>query len=219
MGAANRTPVAIIHPDEVVRAGFTLFLSLTEGYEVVFSAATAQEFLAWPEQGALILLMRHPLEVDHGCGIALVRAHFEHLRIVAVARHATPEGMRAAARAGANGYLPMQASSKETLAILDDVRVRGYGFHPPFLARCVAGIPEVPGLQPVDLDEQHIAVLRLLAHPKEYSDAQIAELLGLKTSTVKSYRKDIHAALGVHSATAAVVKGIALGLIPLPEYD
>ncbi len=209
--------VAVIEPVEVVRSGLEHLLKLSEGFTQVFSEPSVEAFLAWEQQGATILIMHHPLEGENGCGLALVHAHFEHLRILAFAYKASPAGMRCAARSGACGYLPMTASSKETTAALDDVRKRGHSFYAPFLITCVGGTVELPGLPLFDLTEQQMAILRLLSDPEEYSNHQIGDKLDLAVSTVETYRKHILKALGVRSSIAAVVKAIGLGLIDLPE--
>lgn len=219
MGAVQRTPVAIIEPLEIMRRGLAEVVEHSEDFEVVFQADRAEDFLAWREQRARILIIKHPCVVNETCAITLLKAHFPHLRQLAWAHNGTPAGMRAASRSGAVGYLPTKAGSQEIISALVDIRIRGHYFHAPFLIPCVAGTVEGTGTERMGLTEQHIAILRLLAHPKEYSDAQIGDIVDLKPATVKSYRKQIHAALGVHSATAAVLKGIWSGLITLPEWD
>jgi DNA-binding CsgD family transcriptional regulator len=54
-------------------------------------------------------------------------------------------------------------------------------------------------------------VLRLVARGHTYASA--AERLGLSTHTVASHIKKIYRKLGVHSAGAAVMRALKLGLI------
>lgn len=219
MGTAQRIPVAIIEPLEMLRASLAQVVRTSEAFEVAYQTDSAEHFLAWPDQTARILIINHPSVVNGTCAIALLNKHFPHLRQLAWALTGSPSGMRAAVLSGACGYLPVHASSQEFGAALNDIRVRGHYFHAPYMIPCVAGTVEDNGVERWGLTEQHVAILRLMAHPKEYSDAQIGDLLDLTPSTVKSYRKAIHAALGVHSATAAVLKAIWLGLITLPEWE
>ena len=219
MGLERRTPVAIIEPQEIMRLGLAEVVEHSEGYEVVFQGATAEAFLAWPEQSALLLIIDPDVPAGRSCPIALLHGHFPYLRQLALARKASVAGMRAATRSGAVGYLPLDAGALDLLAALDELRIQGQSFYRPLLIPCLSGTEEVPGLQLFDRDEKYLPILRLMAHPKEYCDAQIGDLVGLKASTVKTYRKHIHAALGVHSATAAVLKAISLGLITPPVWD
>lgn len=61
------------------------------------------------------------------------------------------------------------------------------------------------------LTEREIDVLRLIA--RDYTYAQAAVRLGLSAHTVASHIKKAYRKLGVHSAGAAVMRAMRLGLI------
>ncbi|HYR37224.1 MAG TPA: LuxR C-terminal-related transcriptional regulator [Burkholderiales bacterium] len=63
----------------------------------------------------------------------------------------------------------------------------------------------------VRLTAREADVLRLLAHGRTY--AQAAEELGTSTHTVCSHVKNAYRKLDVHSAAAAVLQAVRLGLI------
>lgn len=219
MEAARRIPVAVLHPVLATRLGSALLVDRSEGFEVVFHAATVEEFLAWPEQRARILIIRHPWQVNGNCAIGLIHGHFPQLRLLAYGEPGSPAGMRAAARSNACGYVPNLADDTSLIAALVDLHEQGQAFHRPYLSSCVAGKLDTLAKRLKKLNNQHMAVLGLLADPHEYTDAQIAEKQHLSKATVKSYRKDIHAALGVRSLRGALLKAIWAGVIPLPDWE
>jgi DNA-binding CsgD family transcriptional regulator len=63
----------------------------------------------------------------------------------------------------------------------------------------------------VRLTAREADVLRLLAHGRTY--AQAAGELGMSTHTVCSHVKNAYRKLDVHSAAAAVLQAVRLGLI------
>ena len=69
---------------------------------------------------------------------------------------------------------------------------------------------------PPDLSQRELDVIRWIGEGK--SNAVIAQILGIKKSSVDSYVKRIFAKLGVSDRTAAAVKAVALGLITTGEH-
>jgi DNA-binding CsgD family transcriptional regulator len=61
------------------------------------------------------------------------------------------------------------------------------------------------------LTEREVDVLRLIARGHTYANA--AERLGISPHTVASHIKKAYRKLGVHSAGAAVMRAVTLGLI------
>jgi DNA-binding CsgD family transcriptional regulator len=63
----------------------------------------------------------------------------------------------------------------------------------------------------VRLTEREVDVLRLIARGHTYANA--AQRLGISPHTVASHIKKAYRKLGVHSAGAAVMRAVTLGLI------
>jgi DNA-binding CsgD family transcriptional regulator len=63
----------------------------------------------------------------------------------------------------------------------------------------------------VRLTPREIDILRLIS--RGYTYARAAERLGLSAHTVASHIKKIYRKLGVHSAGAAVMRAVKLGVI------
>ena len=96
----------------------------------------------------------------------------------------------------------------EIVGTIRDVRA-GRGRLPPGIARKLAERRRRP-----ELSQREIEVLQLLA--KGRSNKEIAAGLRLAEDTVKSHLKTLFAKLDVQDRTAAAIKAIQHGIIPLP---
>ena len=70
---------------------------------------------------------------------------------------------------------------------------------------------EVKFLLAVRLTGREVQVLRLIAHGCTY--AQAATVLGMSAHTVGTHMKNAYLKLDVHSAPAAVMRAVRLGLL------
>lgn len=120
--------------------------------------------------------------------------------LLVLARTDTSDALNCATHAGATGYLPLAlaaTSLAETAARVLDGRsalpARSEGISPPRLS-----------------DREH-DVLRCL--DRGLSDKQIANELGVATSTVKTHARGIYGKLGVTSRTSALHRARRTGLI------
>ncbi len=121
-----------------------------------------------------------------------------------------------AIRAGAGGYLLKGARAERLVEAIQDVAAGGSVVQPR-LARALLRHFQQPrpptkqqGLQ-VRLTDRELEILRLIA--KGLSNRQVAELLGLSRSTVRTHLEHIYQKLDVSNRTEAVALGISQGLI------
>lgn len=66
-----------------------------------------------------------------------------------------------------------------------------------------------------NLTPRHKQIIQLICAGK--STKEIADELGLKDMTVRSYRKDLMERLGVHTIAEVVIVGFSTGLVRLEE--
>ncbi len=213
--SVERTPVVVIEPVEILRAGLTTLVNCIEGYEVVASCASAEEYLSLNRRRDRIAIMDHPMRGPSGCSFELLHGHFPHLRILALAQNGSPGGMRAAFRSDALGYLPHTASTLQLGTALDELRIKGHYYYEPYVGACITltdGELSTPRLKP-----HLLKVLELMADLRGLTDAQIADESHYTTNTVADYVHEIKEALGAKNRTAAVLLGILEGHIPMPE--
>jgi DNA-binding NarL/FixJ family response regulator len=136
--------------------------------------------------------------------------------IVLTARH-DRQGMLAALRAGARGYLLKEREDIEIALSIRNVLNGGYAID-PFVARhilelVVAGacIQAMSG-GPSPLSPRETEVLQLVA--KGFANREVSSLLNLSKLTVECHIKNIYRKLEVKSRTQAVFEARAAGILP-----
>ena len=128
-----------------------------------------------------------------------------------------------ALRAGASGYILKSQPGEEVIAQLRRIergepalspsialRVLRHFHAAPAPAAAPAISPGAAGPQ-VKLTEREIDVLRLIA--KGYRAPEVAPLLGIATSTVSTYVRDIYRKLGISSRAEAAMEAARRGLV------
>jgi DNA-binding NarL/FixJ family response regulator len=191
---------------------------------VVGEAASGREVLALRRrlQPDLILMDVRMPELDGLGATRAIRRSFPACRVILVSMFANPEYLIAAVRAGAAGYLLKDATQAEVTSAVRRV-LRGESIlqrelvSQPFwrLAREAA---ERPDMQPEALTPREREVLQLLA--QGLTNREIAEILAIKSSTIKVHVERILAKLGVANRTQAAVRAVELGLMHSEgDYD
>ncbi|MEO5671221.1 MAG: response regulator transcription factor [Ramlibacter sp.] len=127
-----------------------------------------------------------------------------------------------ALRAGASGYILKSQPGEEVMAQLRRIELGEPALSPSIALRVLRHfraapgstsspppVPTVPG--EVKLTDREIDVLRLIA--KGYRSPEVAPLLGITSSTVASYVRDIYRKLGISSRAEAAMEAARRGLV------
>lgn len=131
-------------------------------------------------------------------------------------RHVFP-----ALRAGAQGYILKSQPQAVVMAQLQRIEMGEPALSPSIALRLLRHFHGAPGAavsqgvaplsEAVKLTDREESVLRLIA--KGYSAPEVAPLLGLTSSTVSSYIRDIYRKLGITSRAEATIEAMRLGLV------
>ncbi len=220
----NETPatecsVMLVDDHAIWRGGVKSMLDDSE-FVVVGEAASGQEALevARHVQPRLTLL---DIRMAGGDGLdALVALKREHPRmaVVMLTTYDNPAFMARAVAGGAAGYLLKGVQREEMLNVLRAVANGEMLLSAQDLVRSLRGLHEEAAgfrdrIEPLTEREQE--VLRLLA--TGLSNQDIATVLFLSESTVKSHVEQILGKLGVSDRVQAAVWAARQGLAPLPE--
>ncbi len=201
------------------RAGLAQLLA-AEGLEVAAEAATGDETLeaVRANPGAVLLLdIAMPGRLDGLATSARLKERGDDVKVIIVSARDDRDALFSAITAGAHGYIAKDADPAQLVGAIHLVAGGGSAFGGSVtegLAAGVAGLDYSPGeyeRRRLDLSERELQVLRLLA--TTMTAAQIAARLFLSTKTVQNHASSIYEKLGVHSRSAAVVKGMELHLI------
>ncbi|WP_018682055.1 helix-turn-helix transcriptional regulator [Actinokineospora enzanensis] len=154
---------------------------------------------------------------------ALIQDAAPDARIVVLTAGREPERALAAARAGAQAWVPKAAGTTHLVEVLRGVR-RGDAWFPP---RCLGVVlrglradahrarPEGGPLAALSGRERE--VLGCLVDGMR--GPEIAAALGLSTNTIRAHTHSVYAKLGVHSRLQAVKAARAAGLSPRTPAD
>jgi DNA-binding NarL/FixJ family response regulator len=121
-----------------------------------------------------------------------------------------------ALRAGASGYILKSQPGEEVMDQLRRIEVGEPALSPSIAfhfraAPAQAAQPAPSESDAVKLTDREIDVLRLIA--KGYRSAEVAPLLGITTTTVASYVRDIYRKLGISSRAEAAMEAVRRGLV------
>jgi len=205
--------VLIAEDHHVVREAIAAHLARQPDIQVVGQVADGGELMAAVEAArpdVLLLDVKMPGLNAPQAARALIAAHPE-LKILVLSAHKREAYVLGLLRAGASGYM-LKDDPPQTLPLAVRAVARGE----VWLSSQVAGMVVVrgEGEEPL-LSPREMEVLRLLA--RGYSNARIAEELGIRERTVKNHAGRIYRKLGVGSRTEAVLHAVRRGWVEVEE--
>jgi len=210
--------VCLVDDHRLVRSGIASLLSLLPDIEVVGEAADGAEALqviARDSPDVVLLDVRLP-KID-GLGVlhALKRKD-DKSAVIVLTTFDDDRVLRDAMDAGARGFL-LKDVSLDDLADAIRKAAAGQTYLQPgsrgrledALAR--VGEREYEARTFDDLTDREIEILRFVA--RGFSNAEIADVLGLAEGTVKNHVSSVLSKLGVRDRTRATITAIERGLI------
>lgn len=143
-----------------------------------------------------------------------IQREYPHTRILIVSQHLDRGIVEAVMDSGANGYLLKDdAMSEQLVMAVRTVHNGGVCVSPDVSRLMMRSERKEPGLDL--LTERQIEVLRQMILYPDTKVVDMAENLRITESTFRNHLRDIRERLGVQSTTAAVVKGVSMGIAPL----
>lgn len=215
----DRIRVLVVDDHALVRQGIVTFIQPYDDLEVVGEAMNGREALA--RAGELrpdVVLM--DVRMPNMDGIAATRALkslFPKVKVLILTSFGEVEHVRAALRAGADGYLLKDLSADE---LADAIRATGRGdmpLAPHVTSALVEGARSPHNAETAKLEklsEREHAVLVLLG--RGLSNREMATELSISEKTVKFHMSSILAKLDVNDRTQAALFAARHGLAP-PE--
>lgn len=210
--------VLIVDDFPICRAGLRAILGEDPGLTIVGEAASADAAVLLAGRTRPDLVVIDPLLNGDDATPAMrqIRELSPRTRLLAFAKTDEPDAVRAAVRAGADGYLPKGVALE---ALVDGIRsvLGGVAVIDPFLAMdALRGDEAANGDQaPEPLTPRELEVLQLLSQGQ--TNPQIAQRLYMAVGTVKIHVEHILGKLGAADRTEAAVRASTLGLLGREE--
>ena len=198
------------HP--VVRAGLSGMLSGEPDFEVVGEAQNGKEAVAFVGElkpDVVLMDLRMP-EMDGVTAIGHIKSDHPDVHILVLTTYESDADILRAIETGATGYLLKDTPREELFGAIRTVAQGQSPLAPGVAARLMQRVrdPEEEGLS-----TREIEVLELVA--RGTSNKEIAKILWVSETTVKSHMLHIFDKLGVTDRTAAVTEALKRGIIRL----
>ncbi len=205
--------VAIVDDHAIVREGIHLMLASDESIEVVAEASDGVELLDLLQKIDVdVVLLDLRME---GMGGLEVLEHLERMEAapatVVLTMHDDPGYLRRAIELGARGYVLKRSGRAELVQALRTV-ASGGAHVDPYLAHALVDLATSGSdVSQLDLDEDSICLLRLLAAGED--NRTISEITGWSESRLRTRIRSLYERLGVTRRAEAVAAALRLHLI------
>jgi DNA-binding NarL/FixJ family response regulator len=213
--------IVVVDDHRVVRDGIRAILTRDPEFRVVGEADDGAGALhVCQETNPALVLMDISLPGVNGieATVQLVK-HFPNTKVVILSMYDDERSVMGAIRAGARGFVLKQASFGEVLNALRVVARGGTYLSSTISGRLVErlqrGSLDAAEKGPLDsLSPRELQVLRLVAEGK--SSKEVATILKLEHSTIRSYRKTMMKKLGVSNLAGLIQIAVAAGVTTPP---
>jgi DNA-binding NarL/FixJ family response regulator len=208
--------LGVVDDHEVYRLGLKSLLERIEGIEIGWDTGSVHDAIAWcasdPVQAVLMdLNLGGPLD-----GLQATRmlvARYRGLRVVLMSGLADEQVLVAARGVGAVGFLPKELSASDMVGALRAL----VGSEPPGNRRTARRMePLVDGLalvSRVQLSTREMEVLREIRQGR--TNREIADALGVSTTTVNKHVHSLFRKLGVRNRSQAAI--VAASILSRPR--
>ncbi len=207
--------VALVEDDSRIRASLISLFELADGCRCVNAFASAEEALAGAVADiADVVLMDINLPGRSGIDcVAELKRRNPALLVIMLTVYENADKIFAALRAGASGYLLKRTPPAELLEAIRDVRNGGSPMSSLIARKVVASFQDAGAARPAG-QAPAAALPPLTPREKDILDAlakgllykEIAELVGIGATTVRTHLRHIYEKLQVQTRTEAVVK-------------
>lgn len=211
--------VLLAEDHTIVREGIVSLLRDNGVFEVVAEANDGRKAtqLASEFKPDIIVMDLSMPNINGTEAIKDIKRRHPTIRIVVLTIHNTEEYIRAALRAGADGYVLKDDSSEELIAALVNVAA-GKTYLSPSICRNVISDylkngDDEKSFSWEQLSHREREVLKLVAEGERNRD--IANYLSLSEKTVEKHRANLMKKLGLHSAAQITAYAIRNGLISI----
>ncbi|MBA2344098.1 MAG: response regulator transcription factor [Rubrobacter sp.] len=229
--ASGSNPARIVLTDDhdLVRAGLKAMLSNVEGIQIVGEASNGREAVEVCgnlRPDLMLMDVRMP-EMDGLAATREIKQRWPRVGVLILTVHENQDYLLEALKAGAAGYVLKDAPRTQLVAsvrsVLNGESALDQKLSTQLLRRLASDLPAPvkSGARPKTSDSsetltpRETEVLQLLAHG--LSNQEVSRKLVVSVGTAKNHVQHIISKLGVSDRTQAVVRGLELGIITLPE--
>jgi DNA-binding NarL/FixJ family response regulator len=214
----ERARLVIVDDHDLVRAGVRTLLSGERGLEIVGEAATGRAAVALCRRVRpdLVLMDIRMPDLDGLAATRAIKRESPETSVILFTMYEHPDYLIEALKSGAAGFLLKGASKQELVTTVHQVLAGEAVLRPDLVVqflRQLSGRPAEAGAV-ARLTKRERDVLRLIA--LGHTNREIADILTLTVSTVKTHVEHLIDKLEVSDRTQAAVRAIERGVVPAP---
>ncbi|MGH8503209.1 MAG: response regulator [Gammaproteobacteria bacterium] len=210
--------VVIAEDHTILRDGLRALLSSEPDLQIVGEAQNGHEAVQVARQlRPNLILIDITMPLTNGTdAVRRIKSRYPEIKIIVLTIHKTEEYIRAALKAGADGYILKDDPSSELLhAIRNVLKDRKYlspGISNRIVTGYLAGSPESSlSTRLGDLTDREREILKLIAEGKK--NKEIAAYLSVSLKTVEKHRSNLMKKLDLHSGPALTAYAFENGLL------
>lgn len=208
MAEATRAILVVLVDDHaMLRQGLRSRLEQEDDIAVVGEFASAEEALSAPMDGepsVIVLDIRLP-GMSGLDALRPLRRRWPRAKVLLLSGYDYDQYVRAAARAGADGYLLKESPQDELVTALRTVAAGGAVLPPAIASKLMQGYRGRVAEDVLVAAEPTVRELEILEHVHEgLRNNEIARQMGISLRTVEAHVSSIIAKLGAHTRTEAV---------------
>jgi two-component system response regulator NreC len=210
--------IVIAEDHTILREGLRALLSSQEDLDVVGEAEDGREAIRQVEELApdLILMDLSMPKMNGVEAIREIRRRVPETKILALTVHKAEEFIVEVLQAGADGYIPKDASSNELMMAIKSVLMGKRYLSPSVSKVVIEGYLEsrqtFASSTPWEtLTKREREILKLIA--EGHKNKEIADFLCISVKTVEKHRANLMKKLDLHSAAALTAYAMERGLV------
>jgi DNA-binding NarL/FixJ family response regulator len=212
----NKHRVLIVDDHDLLRLGLVASLELDARIEVVGEAADGREAIqAVGRLSPHLVLMDLTMPGMNGMeAITQIRRRYPDVRVLVMTFHTSEEHVKAALRAGCNGYILKNATQEELQSAIHIVLQGKTYLSAKISSKALSALTSAIGAEENRYDSLTLRereVLKLVAEGR--SSKSIADYLCLSTKTVEKHRASLMRKLDLHNAAHLTAFAIRKGLV------
>lgn len=212
------TRILIVDDHVIVRKGILMFLSTEPALEIVGEAGSGQDALrqariSHPD----VILM--DLVMPQGDGLEAItwlKQELPDTKIIVLTTFDDEGRVKAALKAGADGYMLKDADGATLLQAIQSVQKGCMPLHPSLVKYLYQDPSERESNEHTHLTKREKEVLQWVA--RGFSNKEIGQALGLREGTVKIHVSNILTKLNMTSRTEAAAWAIQVGLLSNEQH-
>lgn len=209
------TKILLVEEQQIVREGLRRILETQSDLSVVAETGDGREAVALAAEVRpdVVLIEIHLPRLGGIDVIRRIREAHPDARCIVLSTNQSRSRVREALMAGASGYVPKSAGSKELADAIQSVRAGRSYLAPAVADDLISAITANAGSHhgETDLTSRQNQVLQLVA--EGLSTKEIAAELGISLKTAQTHRAKLMHKLGVHKASGLVRYAIREGIV------